>query len=277
MMKKNMVLERLKNNLPVLGGWIMSNSVESAEIIAQSGFSWVCVDAEHSQVSKETALNMFRAIELHGAEPFVRVSSNDEVEIKKYLDMGAKGIIVPMIKSLVDVLDAISHIKFSPEGKRSYALSRCTGYGEFSDDYFKNANKEIFIGVMIEHIDALKDLDEIFLCKSIDVVFVGPYDLSGSMGIPGQFDDPRFKAAMKTIQDKAILHNITMGFHEVHPTKEKVMNLLRNGFRFIACGIDTLFLMEKSKEFASLSINEENNVANKKGKTTYSPANNYKV
>lgn len=277
MMKKNIVLERLKNNLPVLGGWIMSNSVESAEIVAQSGFSWVCVDAEHSQVSKETALNMFRAIELHGAEPFVRVSSNDEVEIKKFLDMGAKGIIVPMIKSLQDVLDAISHIKFSPEGNRSYALSRCTGYGEFSEDYFKCANKEIFIGVMIEHIDALKDLDKIFACKEIDVVFVGPYDLSGSMGMPGQFDNVHFKAALKTIQDKANLHNVTMGFHEVHPTKEKIMHLLRTGVRFIACGIDTLFLMEKSKEFASLSLNDENGVLNNKGEVKYTTENNYSV
>ena len=93
MIRKNIVLERLRNNEPALGGWVMTNSVVSAEIMAQAGFQWVCVDAEHSQVTKETAVNMFRAIERYGAEPFVRVCLNDEVEIKKYMDMGARGII----------------------------------------------------------------------------------------------------------------------------------------------------------------------------------------
>lgn len=256
MIKKNIVLERLKKDQPALGGWIMGNSAVSAEIMAQSGFSWVCVDAEHSQVSKETALNMFRAIELHGAEPFVRVSSNNEVEIKKHLDMGARGIIVPMVKSAQDVLNALSYIKFPPEGKRSYALPRCTGYGEFSDEYFKKANQEVFVGIMIEHIDALIDLDKIFSYKAINAVFVGPYDLSGSMGIPGQFDNIEFLEAMETIQKKASQYNVTMGYHEVHPTPENISQLLKKGIRFIACGIDTIFLMEKSKEFASLNTLE---------------------
>ncbi|WP_352423364.1 aldolase/citrate lyase family protein [Proteiniphilum sp.] len=266
MVKKNLVLERLRKNQPALGGWIMGNSPVSAEIMALSGFSWVCIDAEHSQVSKETALDMFRAIELHGAEPFVRVSSNNEVEIKKYLDMGARGIIVPMIKSLKDVLNALSHIKFPPEGNRSYALPRCTGYGEFSKEYFIEANQEIFIAIMIEHIDALKDLDDIFACKAINAVFVGPYDLSGSMGIPGQFDNIDFRKVMKTIQSKAQQYGVTMGLHEVHPTSEKILELLKKGIRFIACGMDTIFLMEKSKEFASLNAS---NICNKTEKPAY--------
>ena len=106
-----------------LGGWVMTNSVVAAEIMAQAGFQWVCVDAEHSQVSKETAANMFRAIERYGAEPFVRISLNDEVEIKKFMDMGARGIIVPMIKSCEEVKRAISYIKYAPQGNRSFALA----------------------------------------------------------------------------------------------------------------------------------------------------------
>lgn len=252
MIKKNIVLERLRNNEPALGAWVMSNSVTVAEIMAQAGFSWVCVDAEHSQVSKETAMNMFRAIELHGAEPFVRVSLNDEVELKKYLDMGARGVIVPMIKSYDDVKRAISYIKYSPEGNRSFALPRCNGYGEWSQEYFKEANESIFFGIMIEHIDAVADLDEIFACKEIDAVFVGPYDLSGSMGIPGQFDNPEFKSTLQLIYKKAKEHNITLGYHEVHPTKVKVQSLIDEGCLFIACGMDVIFLREKANEFAKL-------------------------
>ena len=254
---KNKVKEKLKNNQPALGAWVMSNSVAAAEIMAESGFSWVCVDGEHSQISKETALNMFRAIELHGAEPFVRVSLNDEVEIKKYLDMGARGVIVPMIKSYDDVKRAISYIKYSPEGNRSFALPRCNGYGSWSKEYFKEANDNTFFAIMIEHIDAVADLDEIFACKEIDAVFVGPYDLSGSMGIPGLFENLEFKATLDVIYKKAKAHNVTLGFHEVHPTVEKIQALIDDGCLFIACGMDVIFLREKSNEFSHLTkINE---------------------
>jgi len=233
----------------------MTNSIVSAEIMAQAGFHWVCVDAEHSQVTKETAVNMFRAIERYGAEPFVRVCLNDEVEIKKFMDMGARGIIVPMIKSFEEVKRAISYIKYAPQGNRSFALPRCNGYGQWSAEYFERSNQETFFGIMIEHIDAVPDLDEIFSCKEIDAVFVGPYDLSGSMGIPGQFDNPGFKSTLELIYKKANDHRITIGFHEVHPTKVKIKALIDQGIRFIACGVDTIFILERSLEFTQLIIN----------------------
>jgi 2-dehydro-3-deoxyglucarate aldolase len=257
MIKKNIILERIRNNKPALGGWVMSNSVVSAEIMAQAGFHWVCVDAEHSQVTMETAANMFRAIERNGAEPFVRLSQNDEVEIKKFMDTGARGIIVPMIKSYEEVIRAISYIKYPPGGKRSFALSRCTGYGQWSAEYFERADQETFIGIMIEHIDAVADLDRIFSCKGIDAVFVGPYDLSGSMGYPGQFDNPVFKSTLDLIYRKAADHGITLGFHEIHPTSAKIKALIDKGILFIACGIDTLFILERSLELTQLIADKD--------------------
>ncbi len=253
MIKKNIVLEKMAKGEVALGGWVMSNSVVAAEIMAQAGFSWVCVDGEHSQAGKETTVNMFRAIECHGAEPFVRISHNDEVEIKKYLDMGARGIIVPMIKSHQEVKQAISAIKYAPEGSRSFALPRCTGYGEWSDEYYRKANQETMIIIMIEHIDALQDLDEIFSCKDIHAILVGPYDLSGSMNIPGDFENPVFIDALELIRQKAANHCIMMGYHEVHPTAGKINALIKNGVKFIACGMDTIFLLEQSRLFSSLT------------------------
>lgn len=252
MIKENKIKAKLKENQPAIGSWVLSNSTVICEIMSQSGFDWVCVDAEHSQVTKETVLEMFRAIELHGAEPFVRISSCNETEIKKYLDMGARGLIVPMVKSHEDVKRAISYIKFSPEGNRSFALPRSTGYGEWSDEYFKRANEEIFIAIMIEHIDAIPELDNIFSHSEIDAVFIGPYDLSGSMRIPGEFENPRFIEIIELINAKAKKHNVTIGYHEVYPTIEKINKLITSGFRFIACGIDAIFILEKSKEFVQL-------------------------
>jgi 2-dehydro-3-deoxyglucarate aldolase len=257
MIRTNKVLEKIRQGKHSLGGWVLSNSVTSAEILAQAGFEWVCIDAEHSSVSKETATNMIRAIELHGSEPFVRISSNDQVEIKKFMDIGARGIIVPMIKSYQEIEKAISYIKYPPKGNRSYALPRCTGYGESAYEYFNNANNQIFIAAMIEHIDAIKDIDLIFHEKEIDAIFVGPYDLSGSMGIPGQFCDTRFIETLEYINLKAQEHSVTLGIHEVYPTKEKILNHIAMGYKFIACGMDTLYLLEKSKEFTSLRFDKD--------------------
>jgi len=248
--KPNKVLQKISDGKYSLGGWVISNSITSAEIMAQAGFEWVCIDAEHSPVSKETASNMFRVIERYGAEPFVRVSLNDEVEIKKFMDMGARGIIVPMIKSYQEVEKAISYIKYPPLGSRSYALSRCTGYGDLSTEYFENANNEVFIAIMIEHIDAVKDLDLIFAHKEINSILIGPYDLSGSLGIPGEFDHPDFKSTLNLINQKAREYSINLGIHEINPTKKKIKTYIKDGFKFIACGMDTLFLLEKAKELS---------------------------
>lgn len=248
----NRVLNQLKENKPSLGGWVMTSSVTCAEIMAQAGFDWVCVDAEHSPVNYETVQNMFIAIERHGAEPFVRIPENDETVFKKYLDMGAKGIIVPMVNSVQDVEKAIAYAHYSPQGVRSFALPRANGYGAFAEEYFYNANENLFLGIMIEHINALKNLDEIFSNKRVDAVFVGPYDLSGSMNIPGQFDNMEFKQALNLIHSKAQKYGVTMGIHEISPTVQNIQEYINDGYLFIACGIDTLFVREMSEKIISV-------------------------
>ena len=256
MIQQNRVLTKLKNNEPALGGWIMTGSPVVAELLALSGLDWVCIDVEHSAVTTETTQSIMNAVENHGSEPFVRLSGNNMEEIKTYLDMGARGIIIPMIKSFEDVQNAVSYAKFPPLGNRSYALPRCTHYGLSSDDYFKLANDTIFLGIMIEHIDALPHLDKIFASPHIDAVLVGPYDLSGSMGIPGQFNDTAFIDALDLINRKADEHEIRMGFHEVHPTPEKITDLVNRGFRFIACGLDTLFILDEATKYTKLFMSK---------------------
>ena len=144
MLQKNRILEKLINDKPTLGGWVLTGSGVAAEMLALSGFDWVCIDAEHSAITTETAQQIMVAIERHGAEPIVRISGNHDSEIKKFLDMGARGILVPMIKSYEDVEKAVSSIKFPPEGNRSYSLSRSTEYGLNSSEYFLKANDSIF-------------------------------------------------------------------------------------------------------------------------------------
>lgn len=248
----NKISQALRENRVCLGGWTLSGSVVVAEILAQAGFEWVCIDAEHSPVSKETAMNMIIAIERHGAEPVVRIGLNCEMEFKKFLDAGARGIIVPMIKSAADVEKAISFSKYPPVGNRSFALPRATGYGKYPEHYFRYANQSILLIIMIEHIQAVHNLDAILEVEQVDAIFVGPYDLSGSMGKPGQFDDKEFREAMELISRKASENNIPTGIHEVHPTREKILNHISNGFKLIACGLDTLFVLESAEKFANI-------------------------
>jgi 2-keto-3-deoxy-L-rhamnonate aldolase RhmA len=250
--QSNRIIQSLRENRVCLGGWTLSGSVVIAEIMAQAGFEWVCIDAEHSPVSKETAMNMIIAIERHGAEPVVRIGLNFEMEFKKFLDAGARGILVPMVKSADDVEKAISFTKYAPVGNRSFALPRATGYGKYPENYFRDANQSIALIIMIEHIQAVHNLDAILEFEQINAIFVGPYDLSGSMGKPGKFDDMDFKEALKLISVKASEHNIPMGIHEVHPSYEKISEHIKNGFKLIACGLDTLFVLESAEKFSKI-------------------------
>lgn len=247
----NKVKQKIKDGNVALGGWSMTASPVVAEILAAAGFDWVCIDAEHSPVNMETIQNMIVAIENKGAEPFVRISLNGEKECKKILDAGAKGVIVPMVKSYEDVEKAISYVKYAPEGNRSFALPRATGYGIEKTNYFKQANDIIFMGIMIEHIDAVKDLNKIFDNDKIDTILVGPYDLSGSMGIPGQFESKEFQEVIDEINRKAAEYNVTMGIHEVHPTSDNLKQYQKDGYKFIACGIDTLFINDSAQKIIS--------------------------
>jgi 2-keto-3-deoxy-L-rhamnonate aldolase RhmA len=248
----NNISQALKENRACLGGWTLSGSVVIAEIMAQAGFEWVCIDAEHSPVSKETAMNMIIAIERHGAEPVVRIGLNHELEFKKFLDLGARGIIVPMIKSASDVEKAISYAKYAPAGSRSFSLPRATGYGRYPEHYFRSANQSILLIIMIEHVQAVNNLDAILKFDKVDAIFIGPYDLSGSMGKPGQFDDKEFKDAMELISRKASENHISAGIHEIQPTRERIMEHVRKGFKLIACGLDTLFILESAEKFSNI-------------------------
>lgn len=243
----NRVIRRLASGQPSFGGWCMTGSTVVAEILAGSGFDWVCIDAEHSSVDMETVQHMIMAIENRGCEPFVRVATNQEGDIKRVLDAGAKGIIVPMVKSVHDVEQAVAYVRYPPIGRRSYALARATDYGVNADRYFDAANGKVFLAIMIEHISAVADLDRILDNKSIDAVFVGPYDLSGSMGIPGKFSDCDFQQAMSQIVRKVKEHGVIMGVHDVHPTPDSVKSYIDDGVRFIALGLDTLFISNSSR------------------------------
>src|SRR3990167_4310240 len=200
-----------------LGSWISLAHPAIAEIIAKAGFEWLVIDMEHSVITIREAEELIRVIDLCGAKPYVRLTANDPNQIKRILDAGARGIIVPMVKSAKDVEQAAKAMFYPPRGTRSVGLARAQGYGADFKNYVKK-HYDFDLIVQIEHIDAVEHLEEIFSFPGLLGFIVGPYDLSGSMGMPGEFENSDFKHTLNKIQIIANKYpHVKRGIHLVEP------------------------------------------------------------
>ena len=236
--------EKLMKGEVALGAWNMIPHPNVAEMMAGEGFDWICVDMEHTSQDFQTLENIARAVKGSGKDLLVRLPSCDDVAAKKALDLGANGIIVPCVNTKEEAERAVAIAKFPPEGIRGASLARCTDYGRNFSDYFKAANDNVVVVIMLEHIDAVKNVDEILSVPGIDATFIGPYDLSSSMELAGQLDHPEVLAAQKTLLDACIKHNVAPGFHIVPNDPPQVAQRIEMGFRFIALGLDTGFIID---------------------------------
>jgi 2-keto-3-deoxy-L-rhamnonate aldolase RhmA len=225
-----------------IGSWIQLGHPAVAEIMAAAGFDWLTVDLEHSTISLAEAENLIRIIDLKGVVPLARLSSNNSEQIKRVMDAGAHGVIVPMVKSEAEVKQAVRAVKYPPDGDRSVGLARAQGYGTSFPEYYKWQKEESLVIVQIEHIEAVNNLEKILSVPGVDAYIVGPYDLSGSLGIPGQFENPTFLKAMKQIRDVAERFEMPGGVHVVEPNPEELKKCIADGNRFIAYGVDTRML-----------------------------------
>jgi len=239
------IKNKLNKNLLTLGTWLQIPSETCAEILSSSeAFDWVCIDLEHSPISIETCESLIRAIEGSGSIPIVRLTSNNSDLIKRVMDSGALGIIVPMVCDYNSVLKAVNEMHFPPKGKRGVGLARAQGWGRRFTEYKDQIGDQYLLIAQIEHIDAVNNIDEIFGSGFIDAYIIGPYDLSASLGSPGNFDTTEFISAVKSIKEAAKKHNIPSGFHLVEPDTDKLKELIREGYSFIAYSVDTVILRE---------------------------------
>jgi 2-dehydro-3-deoxyglucarate aldolase len=224
-----------------VGSWLQIPSADVAEIMGHAGYDWVAVDLEHGSFTRRELPDIFRALELDGAVPFARVADCAMTSIKGALDSGAKGLIFPMIKSRTQLDEAIGFSLYPPNGIRGVGYCRGNLFGKNLDQGLAE-NSNTFFCAQIECIQAVKALDEILTHPRLDAIMVGPYDLSGSMGITGQFEHPDFVAALKTIHQKAKEHKIAMGIHVVQPDPAQLAARITEGYRFIAYSADSIFL-----------------------------------
>jgi 2-keto-3-deoxy-L-rhamnonate aldolase RhmA len=211
-----------------------------SEILAHRGFDWILVDMEHGAMDLETAGDMLAAIDRGGPTPLVRVQWNDQAAIKRVLDAGALGVMVPMVNTAEEARRAVSYCKYAPAGVRGLGAGRASLFGVRLVEYMGVANDQVLVMVQAEHKDAVANIDAILSVPGIDVLFVGPYDLACSMGHGGQPAHPEVEAAIATVLSAAQRAGVVPGIFCMAPHTARAR--AAQGFRFIGFGIDSIFL-----------------------------------
>jgi 2-keto-3-deoxy-L-rhamnonate aldolase RhmA len=237
----NRLKDRLASGQVCLGATITMSSPIVAEILSHvEGLDWLWFEMEHSSLSEQDVLTMLQTTNGSNVSTVVRVPWNDKTMIKRALDLGPDGIIIPLVNSRAEAEAAVRAIKYPPWGERGAGLARAQAYGLHMADYLKTANQEVTSIMMIEHIDAVNDIDEILSVKGVDSVMVGALDLSGSMGLLGQTDDERVEAAVQKVLTASQQAGVPCGIITVSP--EQANQRIRQGFTNLIVGIDVLFL-----------------------------------
>ena len=226
-----------------IGTWLSLPNESVAEIFAKAGYEWVVIDLEHSAINIDQAASLIRVIDLAGSKPFVRLSDHSPSQIKRVLDAGAKGILAPMVESQQQIEEIISACHYPPKGKRGMGLARAQGSGEEKAkmEYITQSSKHIEIYAQIESVTGIENIDSI-LSQDINGYFIGPYDLSASLGSPGEFNSAKFLAAEDIILNSAKKHQIKCGYHLVEPQLKQIQTLHEKGYDMIAFSVDIRML-----------------------------------
>lgn len=239
------VKQRLAEGQTTLGTWLSLGSVVAARFLARAGFHWLTVDLEHSHTDWSTAAALFGAIADAGCTPLARVPANSHENIKRALDCGAHGIVVPMVKSPEEALAAISAAKYPPDGNRSVGGSlHALNFGLSPNEYYAKANSEILVILQCEHVAAVDNFDGIFGLPGIDAVFVGPNDLAASMKSP--MGDVPSAAYLSEIFDRILegcrRNEVAAGIHCF--SAEEARRRAEQGWQFLAINSELKFMME---------------------------------
>lgn len=234
--------QKLRAQELTIGSWITLGHSSIAEIMASSGFDWLVLDMEHSVLELNEVQQLIQAIDVHRCPAIVRLTSNDADQIKRVMDAGATGVMVPMITSAEQARSAVDAVYYPPRGNRGVGLARAQGYGAGFAEYRDWLENNAVVIVMIEHISAVECIDEILAVDGIDAFIIGPYDLSGSLGQPGNFKQPAFSDALERINAAGRKAGKPGGLHVVEPDLEELRWRIDSGFRFLGYAMDIRIL-----------------------------------
>jgi len=238
----SIVRNKLKTGGYSVGGWMQIPHPSIAEIMGDAGYDWIAIDMEHGSISISQLPDLFRALELGNTLPIVRVAHGQPKDCKQALDAGASGIIVPMVETAEQLMAIQDDCRWPPAGHRGVGFSRANLFGKKIEAYGEEAQAPLLVA-MIESLKALDNLDSILLVEGLDAIMVGPYDLSASMGIPGEFEKKEYKDALERVKKLCIRNKVSCGIHVIQNSKEELEGRIREGYGFIAYSLDAVFLI----------------------------------
>jgi len=225
-----------------IGSWITLGHPAIAEIMAAAGFDWLVLDMEHSVLELSEIQALIQVLDGQQCPAIVRLTSNHPDQIKRVMDAGATGVMVPMVKSAADAKAAVQSVYYPPRGQRGVGLARAQGYGARFQQYRGWLEDNAVIVAMIEHVDAVKAIDEILAVDGIDAYIIGPYDLSGSMGRPGELDHPDVQSAIARVLEAGQSSGKPGGIHVIEPDQDELRRRIAAGFNFLGYGLDIRIL-----------------------------------
>lgn len=246
---KTSFIEKIKNQAPIIGTLVTLEAPEVTEMLSLCGFDWLFIDMEHGTLSTTATQHIIQAIK-GDCSALVRVPENSAVWIKKALDTGCDGIIVPLVNTPDAARQAVAAAKYPPKGARSVGIGRAHEYGMSFAEYVASANDRVALIIQIEHIEAVNNLDSILEVNGIDGVLIGPYDLSGSMNMLGNVASEQVQAAISKIKQQCQKKSIPVGIFVLKP--EAVKKEIDDGCKFIAVGIDASYLWNAAKNALSV-------------------------
>jgi 2-dehydro-3-deoxyglucarate aldolase len=233
---------KLARNALTIGSWVTLGHPSIAEIMAAAGFDWLVLDMEHSVLELSEVQMLIQVLDGQRCPAIVRLTSNDPDQIKRVMDAGATGVMVPMVKNAEDAQAAVQAMYYPPRGRRGVGLARAQGYGARFQQYRNWLDNNAVVVVMIEHIDAVNAIDSILSVPGVDAYIIGPYDLSGSMGHPGELDYPEVRTAIERVLEAGRRAGKSGGIHVVEPDPNLLRRNIEAGFSFLGYGLDIRIL-----------------------------------
>jgi 4-hydroxy-2-oxoheptanedioate aldolase len=242
-MTPNHVKDTLKAGAPSIGSWLNLGSPISAEAMAALGYDWLCVDMEHGQIDLETMSAMLAAVGRYPVAPLARIPAIDELAVKRVLDAGAWGFVAPNVKTRDEVELMVAAARYPPQGRRSFGGGRhAASFKTDAQTYFKRANDQILVVAQIEHVDAIRKIDDLLSVPGLDACYTGPNDLCASFGLAPSTEpaDREFEAMMQTLLAAARRHGVIPGIHCATPAYAN--RRIGEGWRLVGITNDLRFM-----------------------------------
>jgi 2-keto-3-deoxy-L-rhamnonate aldolase RhmA len=237
--------ERLRSGELLIGALVTLANSEVGEIFAEVGFQWLWLDMEHAPLDVAAAQHIVQTVA--GVCPvIIRVPVNDTTWIKRVLDTGCDGVIVPQVQSALDARQAVASCKYPPAGVRSVGISRAQKYGLGFQRYIDTANDDITVILQVEHVEGVNQIDAITAVPGVDAVVVGPYDLSASMGLIGQVGHDAVQQAVRKVIAACREKGLPVGAFA--GDSQTARDYISGGCSLVALGIDTLYLSKAAKQ-----------------------------